>query len=404
MTNLQIDQKRMVEEVRLEIHALLRWWIDYMYDQKSGEFFGSSDHDNQVAYEAPRGVVMYARLLWTFSAAARFLSQQEYAKIAENIFNYFTSHFFDRESGGVYWMLDHQGQPTNTRKQIYAQAFAIYGLVEYYLLSNDTAAKSHAIEIYELIEKYSHDTVSNGYWEALGQKWQPIADVRLSEKDANEAKTMNTHLHILEAYTSLLKTNPGGEIHRSARNLVRLFIEKFISNRTGHMTLFFGEQWETRSSEISFGHDIEASWLLWEAAEKLDDASLQAELKPIILAQAQAVLRRGRNKQGFIVNAIDENRKRDESIDWWPQAEAVVGFLNAFEISAKEMFWEASWQCWNNLKKYFRHPEGEWYWGFDALGNANLSEDKAGPWKAPYHSGRMCLEVMRRLSSTQTPN
>ena len=401
MSDLHIDQRKMVEEVRLEIHALLRWWIKYMYDKNSGKFHGKSDHDNQIVHDAPKGVVMYARLLWTFSAAAQFLGHQEYAEIAENIFNYFKSHFFDPKDGGVYWMLDHHGQPTRTRKQMYAQAFAIYGLVEYHQLSNDPAAKKYAIELYELIEKYSRDKVSNGYWEAFGQEWQPIGDVRLSEKDANEAKTMNTHLHILEAYTNLLRINPVADIHKSVRNLVILFIKKIINSQTGHMTLFFGKQWEERSSEISFGHDIEASWLLWEAVEALDDASLQAELKPIILAQAKAVLTNGRNKQGFIINAIEDDRKRDESFDWWPQAEAVIGFLNAFEITGKEMFWEASWQCWDNLKNYFRHPQGEWYWGFDTLGNPNIKEDKAGPWKAPYHSGRMCLEVMRRLSSSQ---
>ena len=292
-----------------------------------------------------------------------------------------------------------RGIPMDTQKQIYAQAFAIYALTEYYQLTKNKAALEKATEIFWLIEKYSFDREKNGYLSAFARDWTEMDDIRLSEKDANEAKIMNTHLHVLEAYTNFYRVAPFTALQEALKNTIQLFIDHFYIPENGSMHIYFDENWNPKGEDISFGHNIEASWLLWEAGEVLKDEVILQKLIPICTHMAKAVHATGIDEDGALLYEADPNGLKDTDKHWWPQAEAVVGFWNAWEMTGEAPFTAAAVNCWAFIKKSLIDTEdGEWHWRTDRCGVPVLTEDKAGPWKAPYHNSRMCLEMLKRLS------
>lgn len=260
-------------------------------------------------------------------------------------------------------------------------------------MTQNKEAKQLSNELFGFIEQYGFDKENGGYFEAFSRDWQLLDDLRLSDKDANEAKTMNTHLHILEAYTNLYRIEKSELVRLALKRLIDCFIDKFIDKKTHHLKLFFDEKWNLKSNEISFGHDIECSWLLFEAAEVLGEQALIEQLKVLALNMATATLKEGLDQDGAVFN-----EKNGEYLDtdkhWWPQAEAVVGFWNAYRLSDKEQFKYAALACWSFIQQYLKDEEqGEWHWRVNQQGIPILSEDKAGAWKAPYHNGRMCMEI-----------
>lgn len=297
---------------------------------------------------------------------------------------------------------------------MYAQAFAVYGLSEYFLLTGDAAALEHALDIFDLLEKHALDPVRNGYYEAYSHDWQLLDDLRLSDKDANEAKTQNTHLHILEAYANLLRAllvrrQVFPAVHRPEKlvgvqaaleNVVRLFLEKFIDPQTGHIHLFFDENWHLKSDIVSFGHDIEASWLIWDAAQTLEGVRIEKrgarsveQVRPICLHIAEATLREAVEPDGSVINQRwNSDGRLDRDRIWWVQAEAMVGFWNAFQMSGDERFRQAALACWRFTQKNMLDAAGgEWLWRISPTGENYPEEDKAGFWKCPYHNGRAML-------------
>ena len=386
----------LLSEFQSELQDILRWWIKRMTDPINGGFYGRIDGHGQLYTQANKGIILNTRILWTFAAAARQTDNPTYEQTATRAFQYLTSHFWDKEQGGVYWMLDYKGKVVANKKQIYAQAFAIYAFSEYYQLTGNQEALYLANAIFNLIEQHSHDNQKGGYFEAFSRDWQLLEDLRLSDKDANEAKTMNTHLHILEAYTNLYRVEKSSTVQKALKRLIVLFLEKFI-HPNGHLNLFFDENWNLKSGDISYGHDIECSWLLVEAAEVLADKTLLKKVEKVAILMAEAVVKNGLDKDGSVFNECAANGHLDTDKHWWPQAEAVVGFWNLWQLTGAEKYQKAALRCWDFIKKYLKDSEnGEWYWRIDNNRNPIGEEDKAGAWKAPYHNGRMCLEMVER--------
>src|SRR3989339_144836 len=385
-------------ELEQELHQnILNYWMLQALDTTNGGFIGAIDAQNQPNPKAPKGSVLNARILWTFSAAYRLTQKPEYLEMAHRSCAYNTEHFLDKTYGGVYWELDFQGNPLNPRKQIYALSFMIYGLTEYFRITNDKTALSAAIDLFDSIEKYSFDKERNGYIEALSENWQKLDDLRLSEKVANESKTMNTHLHILEAYTNLFRIYKSQKLYKALKNLIELFLEKFISP-SYHLNLFFDDDWNLKGDHISFGHDIECSWLLFEAAEVLGDTSLIEKVKPVTIQMANAVFE-GIDTDGGLFNELEPaHQKLDTDKHWWPQAEGLVGYYNAYRLSGDDSFSKQTFKSWEFIKNHLidrRH--GEWFWRVNKNGIPNFNDEKAGFWKCPYHNSRACLEIMKRL-------
>lgn len=378
-----------------EAQDLLQWWQDQMLDPTKGGCYGRRDAHNRLYPQADKAVILHTRVLWTFATAARQIKRSAYREVADRMFEYVKTHFVDTKHGGVFWMLDQHGQPVNTRKQVYAQAFMIYACSEYYLLTKDTEALVLALAIFDLLEHHSRDRQQGGYWEAFARDWGPLEDLRLSEKDANEAKSMNTHLHVMEAYVNLYRATPNERVKEALKHSIDTVIERFINVESGHQTLFFDENWQPKSTAISYGHDIETSWLLWEALEVLGEESGFAER--LVLKMAEATLNEGLDQEGGVLNER-EGDHLDTDLHWWPQAEAVVGFWNAYQLSGDRPYREAAQNCWQIIQRYLKDTEhGEWYWRVNAEREVLRLDNKAGPWKAPYHNVRMCLEMWRRL-------
>ncbi|MBU2884730.1 AGE family epimerase/isomerase [Gilvimarinus agarilyticus] len=374
---------------------ILSFWQEKMVDETRGGFYGRIDGQGQLHVDADKAIILNTRILWTFSAAYRQTNDAAHLAIADRAYDYLTSYFFDTEQGGVYWSLDCEGQVTEDKKQVYAQAFAIYALSEYHQVSPQRDALKLAQGLFQLLEQHSYDASRNGYYEAFDREWGVIDDVRLSEKDMNATKTMNTHLHILEAYTNLYRVWKDDQLGQRLKNLIELMSSTFIS-ASDHFNLFFDDDWTLLSDEISYGHDIEGSWLLAEAAEVLGDDVLTEQTNLLALKMADAAME-GLDSDGGLMNEASPHGLTDTDKHWWPQAEALVGLVNAWQVSGKDSYLEQANQIWTFTKANIIDPSGEWFWRVKRQGERVESEDKAGPWKCPYHNGRAMLELINRL-------
>jgi mannobiose 2-epimerase len=392
--------ERYRKEMEQELEAILSYWITFTIDTENGGFVGKIDHSNTIHAEAPKGSVLNSRILWTFSAAYNLTGKQEYLSIAERSFQYLTGYFIDKEFGGVYWTVDYKGQPLDTKKQIYALSFAVYGLSEFYHASKNEKALQAAVDIYSDIVKHSYDEKNGGYIEALTRDWKEMGDLRLSAKDANEKKSMNTHLHVLEAFVNLYRVYPNEILKEQVKELICLFSDHIISQQTDHLVLFFDDEWNERSGVISYGHDIEAAWLVQEAAETIDDKLLLLKIKNRSLALAKAAAK-GLDEDGGLWYEYDpEHHHLIKQKHSWPQAEAMIGFFNAWQNTGDEKYLKQSLQSWEFVKKYIHDKNcGEWYWGVNEDYSPMNKEDKAGIWKCPYHNTRACIEIINRINS-----
>ena len=390
---------RLRNEMRSELeNNILPFWMNKMEDNEEGGFYGQITGEDELKPEASKGAILNARILWTFSSAYRLLKKPEYLETATRAKRYLIDRFYDPQYGGIYWELDYKGNPLDTKKQIYAIGFAIYGLSEYARATGDEEALAYAQQLFDVIEQHSFDSEQNGYVEALTRDWQPIEDMRLSDKDENEKKTMNTHLHILEPYTNLYRVWKDEQLERQLRNLIEVFITRILDPQTGHLNLFFEEDWTNKYRIYSYGHDIEASWLIHEAALVLGDPEVLKRIEPIIIRIAQAA-DEGLNPDGSMIyeNFLDK-QKIDRELHWWVQAENVVGHINLYQHFGNTEALDTAARCWEFIKtKLIDHEQGEWHWSLLPDGTVNRRDDKAGFWKCPYHNGRMCMEVIERF-------
>ena len=384
-------------ELKQELTAdILPFWSNKMQDWEFGGFYGRIDGDGVIHKEAHKGAVLNARILWTFSSAWRIFKNPDYLKVAERAYRYLLDYFIDKEHGGVYWELDHLGKPAITKKQTYAQAFALYGLSEFYRATVQPEALEEAIKLFHLLEKHGRDKKRGGYFEVFSIDWQPIDEAHLNEKETIEKKTMDTHLHILEAYTELMRVWKNSKLEQAQRNLIHLFTHKIMDKKTHHLHLCFDDKWDCKSRSISYGHDIEASWLLVEAAEVLDDKLLIEKIKAISLEIIKAALE-GLQPDGSLIDEVNDG-VADTNRHWWVEAETVCASMHAWYQSRDRAFLDIAVNCWKYIRKYIIDKEnGEWIWCVSREGAPNRKGDKAGFWKCPYHNGRMCMEVMEIL-------
>ena len=387
-------------EVTTELENLLNWWMTFTVDHENGGFYGKIDPNNTIDPNAPKGLVLNARILYTFSSAYLLTGNNDYLRMADRAFGYLYTYFLDAEHGGFYWAVDFKGKMLDGKKQVYGQAFAIYAFAEYYKATQNEKALTLAKDGFWLLENHSFDHLHLGYLEAFKKDWQPIDDLRLSEKDLNEKKSMNTHLHVIEAYTNLYTVWKNEVLAMAIKRLLANFATHIINKDTYHLQLFFSAQWEVRSSLVSFGHDIEAAWLLQEAAEVIEDQEEITKFKNLALHIGRASTRGLAQNGGLWYEYDTATTHWVKEWHWWPQAEAMVGFFNAWQLSGEEQFLTHSLKSWSFIKQYIRDPEkGEWHWGINEDYTLMQGEDKAGFWKCPYHNGRACIELIKRIDA-----
>jgi len=405
---------------------ILPFWQTRMVDREHGGFYGRIDGHEVLHPDAEKGAILNARILWTFSAAYRVLRKPEYLEMATYAKDNFIDHFIDREYGGVYWSLDCKGEPLNTRKQFYAIGFALYGMSEYVRATGDHEALECALQLFDCIEEHAFDREYNGYIEATARDWTPIADMRLSPLDANFPKSQNTHLHIIEPYTNLLRCLRELQARTSCnyvpaigsvlpieitidqetldrvggalRNIIGIFTDRILNPETHHLDLFFEMDWTRGAGRLeSYGHDIECSWLMHEAALVLGDPEVLAKMEPVVQMVAKASEKGLRPDGSMIHEANLDTGHVDNDLHWWVQAENVVGWYNIWQYFGSEQALERAVRCWDYIKaQLIDWDNGEWHWSRHPDGTLNLDDDKAGFWKCPYHNGRMCLEIIER--------
>jgi mannobiose 2-epimerase len=389
--------KELKSELSAELDSILKYWSKHTVDNQNGGFIGQIDYNDHIIANTEKGSVLNARILWTFAASYQTTKNENHKKLAERAFEFLSENFYDAEFGGLFWSINVDKTPKDTKNQIYALAFAIYGLSEYYAISQNEKALDIAVNLYLQIQRHSYDPVNKGYLEAFTRDWKPIADLRLSAKDANEKKTMNTHLHIVEAYANLFKVWPDKKLQSDIIELLQTIEEHFINTETGHLSLFFNEEWVEKPDVISYGHDIEAAWLLLQCAEISENETLIAKYKKHAIQIAE-VTKEGLDNDGGLWYEFDpEKKKLIAEKHWWVQAEALIGFYNAYQLTGDENYLNIVYKNWKFIKKHIIDQEnGEWFWGIHE-DYSLMEKDKAGFWKCPYHNSRACLELIHRI-------
>lgn len=386
-------------ELNKELESILSYWCVHSVDADNGGFYGSVNNDNIPDTAAPRGIVLYSRVLWAFSAAYRLKPQPQYLSMAKRAYENILTFFIDKKFGGVYWSVDAKGNMLDGKKQLYGLAFCIYGLSEYYRVTKDEQALELAIALYHLIEEKSFDREKNGYIEAFARDWSELNDLRLSEKDNNDRKTMNTHLHIVEAYANLFSVWPDDGLKKQAENLLWLFLRYFFNNNNHHYNLFFNDDWEQKSSLQSYGHDIEAAWLLQQCAERIGHEEHTRAFKLLAVTVTEAAAEGLDDDGGLWYECEPDSNHLITEKHSWPQAEAMIGFYNAYQLTGNENYLRLSLHSWEFVKKYIKdNQHGEWFWGVNKDYSV-MQKDKAGFWKCPYHNSRACIELMIRIGN-----
>ena len=379
---------------------ILPFWRTNSIDHEYGGFLGRVTNTLQVEKNAAKGLILNARLLWFFAAVYRYTKNEQDYQLALRAYEYLKNNFLDREFEGYFWMLRYDGTPLQEIKKLYGQSFVLYALSEFYQARSSPGVMEDASFLFGLIERYYRDKENPGYLEVFNRDWKLADDMRLDSNDLNAAKSMNTHLHVMEAFTNYYRVNPESKVQTELELLITLFLEKIIDPKTGHLITFFNKSWQSQSGDISYGHDIEASWLLCEAAEVVHNRELAGKTADIAVKIAQNILDQAVAADGGIAYESDSKGNiKDPDTHWWAQAEAMVGFFNAYQLGGNNEFRHAAEKCWEFIEKYISdHTYGGWFYKVTPGRKVVESEYKISEWKCPYHSGRACLEMIRRLS------
>ena len=382
---------------------ILPFWLKYTRNPENGGYHGLITADMSVRKGAYRGALLTSRILWTFSAAYRRYHDPAYLEMATYAYRDLMDHFRDTESGGLFWTITAEGKPLDSHKQIYGQVFGIYALAEYYRATGEKGALDEAISIYTLVETHAHDHKFGGYYDALGRNWDRLA---FGQRNllGDAPKSQNSHIHILESYTELLRVWPDPGLLANQRDLIEMTISHIINPRTHHLILFLKEDWTPIGEEVSYGHDIELSWLLVEAARVVGDPALVARVKPISLDIARVTLAEGVDPDGGVISEGGPHGYTQTNKEWWEQAEAVVGFLNAYQLSGDTRYLDASRHSWDFIQtRLIDRVHGDWINEVKRDGTP-LRLPKVSLWKCPYHSGRSCMEVVERVAELTGPD
>ncbi|KPL15555.1 MAG: hypothetical protein AMS26_07350 [Bacteroides sp. SM23_62] len=409
---IQNELKRYREVFEHELHNnILAYWMKYGVEKDGDGFYPAVDLKNKPVFSARKTSVLNARILWTFAAAGKKYPGRGYEEMARKAYRVVTEDFADLEHGGYFMELSSSNEVVNDIKHTYAQAFVIYALCKYYEFNPDGEIMEVIQAFFYFLDGKTKDPDHKGYLESFRRDWKLYEENRMA--DNNEPKTMNTHLHLLEAYAAVYKVWKGDLIKQRLTEIMQIFMHDII-RESGHLGIFFNNDFEEAESSrgiCSFGHDIEASWLIWEAAGILGNPDIRDKVKPQCMKMADAVLRVGVDRDGglFLESTRFGSHVRTNK-HWWLQAENLVGFMNMYQLTGDGAYWETVKLCWDFIDNYvIDHKGGEWFTKVNRLGQPYLIEPaddpspyykndrKIDPWKCPYHNGRAMMELIERI-------
>lgn len=379
-------------------NKLLPFWMN-LQDHEFGGYYGYLDYDLNLDKQAVKGCILNSRILWTFANAYALEQREDYLKAAQHAYKFMVEHCFDQEFGGIYWSMTYDGKVSDSTKHTYNQAFAIYALSSYYAVTKDEQALERAFELYSVIEHKCKD--ARGYLESFNYKFEPEDNSKLSENGVIASRTMNTLLHVFEAYTELYRVTKDHDVRAlqvkgNLLYMLDLIAEKIFNAKLGRQEVFFDDNWQSLIDLYSYGHDIETSWLIDRCLSIVNEPSYTDKIKPIVNTLAQQIYNIA-YKEHSVMNECEKGVNNTRRI-WWVQAESVVGFLNAYQNMHDEKYLNAALDIFNYIMTTLVDPRdnSEWFWSVDG----NHQPEKlpiVEPWKCPYHNGRMCFEILRRL-------
>ena len=385
-------------EFRRELEERIIPFWQKLKDDAHGGFYGYMDIDLNLEKEADKGCILNSRILWFFASAAMCLKDEELLQYADHAYRFLRDHCMDTELGGVYWSVKYDGTVADDTKHTYNQAFAVYALAAYAQATGKQEAIDLAWEIYHTIETKCRD--EKGYLEALTRDFQPVSNEKLSDNGIVASRTMNTFLHVFEGYSGLYQATSDERIAARLREMLDMFYAKIYHPQRRRQEVFFNDDYQPILDLHSYGHDIESAWLLDWGCTLMEDEALNAKLIPVLTEMAQNVYEKAYHGNGLFNEC--ENGVNDENRIWWVQAETVVGFMNAWQRNPdKTYFLEAAKEVWQYIQKEIvdDRPGSEWFWLVHPDGTPGWQKEIVGPWKCPYHNGRMCIEMIRRLKA-----
>ncbi len=398
VTSIASAQKNEITTLRQEIiedtkNNVLPFWINHDVDPNGG-FYGGLTYDGKPIENASKGCVLNARILWAFSSGYRLFGDKKYLELANRAQRYFIDHFIDKKYGGTYWELKADGEPLDSTKQTYGLAYSIYGLSEHYRATNNIESLNKAIEIYKTLETIVRDSANDGYIEAFTCNWSKI--IQKGPKAA--CKTMNTHIHLLEAYTSLYRVWKDDSLKSRLADLIQLVSEKLYNSNTHHLILYCDTNWKCMGDFDSYGHDIETSWLLCEAAGVLGDKAVIEKINKVAVDMVETALKEGYTPDGGMIYER-YGKMYNKELSWWCQAETILGCINAWQITGDKKYLDSAIKTWAFIKnKMIDRVYGEWYSNVDKNGEARTKEPKASIWRCPYHNSRLGYELYSRFN------
>lgn len=375
------------------VNDLIPFWQG-LKDEENGGFYGYLSYDLKLDKRAVKGCILNSRILWFFSNAYMLLGDSSLLESATHAYQFLKDYCVDNEFGGVFWSLAYDGTPEDTTKHTYNQAFSIYALASYYDASKNPEALEIAWKLYDLVESKCKDEY--GYLEAFTRNFEPEENDKLSENGVIAEKTMNTLLHVFEAYTELYRVTKEEKVAKQIRFMMDIIKDKVFNKEIGRQEVFFDKTWNSLINLYSYGHDIETAWLVDRGLEVLGDEAYTNMLSPITKIITENIYNRAYIDHSLVNES--ENGVVDTTRVWWVQAEAVVGFLNGYQKQGNKKFLDASEDIWNYIKEYFidKRNGSEWFWSVKEDHTPN-EKPIVEPWKCPYHNGRMCFEVLRRM-------
>jgi cellobiose epimerase len=384
---------------RSQLKAILAFWQKHAPDTQNGGFIGAADRSGHPDYSAPKGLVIHARILWTFAralaTAPSSASRASYTATCECALAYIIQYFWDHTHGGLYWSLHPNGTAAETRKLMYGHSFCLYAASEYARVTGSKPALKLAQDTFSTIITKAYDPTHGGYIEAYAQDWSQITDYILCQGDSR--KSMNTHLHLLESFANLYRIDKSEAVRYHLQHCLNVMLQYIIGPGKQRMALFFTETWQPRSTAISYGHDIEAAWLLYEAAHILGHQPTLTQVKQLSIQMAHAAAEGLQHDHGMIYEFDPPTAHTNHNRDWWVQAEAMVGFMNAYTLSGQPHFLQKAKNSWAFINNHLIDSQyGEWYTSVTPS-HQPTNTNKITLWKCPYHNARACMEMIARL-------
>ncbi len=373
---------------------ILPFWMEKAVDPAGG-FYGMVFNDGKVVENAPKGAVLNARIIWTFSKAYRLDRQEKYKLMANRAADYYILHFVDTTYGGVFWQVDSEGHPKDMTKQTYACAFGIYGLAEHFRATGDRRSLEAALKLYSTLEEKVHDKIGMGYIESFQRDYLKASLIGV-DRQADASKTMNTHIHLLEAFTTLYQVWPDAGLRENLKELLNILQTRLYSAQRNHLILYCDDNWNPIGETDSYGHDIETSWLMSEAAAVVGDPVLKKQVDGQAVKMTRTALKEGLNAEGVML--YEKTPKgMSKKVSWWPQCETIIGCVNVWQLTGDPLFLDVALKNWTYVKTHFVDNErGGWFKELSEDG-LPLNVPKVSEWNCPYHNSRLAFELAERL-------